>query len=270
MFDRKKAEHIFRAYAAGYDAENPMIRLKIVHTFRVASLCGRIAGSLGITGEDADLAWFLGLLHDIGRFEQVRRYGTFFDRDSVDHAELGADILFREGLIGQFPREGLPADWRELSETAVRMHNKLALPENMEERTRCFSEILRDADKVDIFRVVAEIPLEERLGKQRGEFALSGDVSPEVMECVYAHRCVPRDRRRSRIDGVLSHGCMAFELVFDASRDIAEQEGFLARILSETDEEGNRLWNEKELEALNILRREIGKDFSERKKERRA
>ena len=77
MFDRDAAVKAFRAYTAGYDPENTMIRLKIEHTFRVAYLCGRIAGSLGMTGGLLDLAWFLGLLHDIGRFEQVRRYGTF-------------------------------------------------------------------------------------------------------------------------------------------------------------------------------------------------
>ena len=79
MFDREAAVNAFRVYTAGYDPENTMIRLKIEHTFRVADLCGRIAGSLGMAGGPLDLAWFLGLLHDIGRFEQVRRYGTFFD-----------------------------------------------------------------------------------------------------------------------------------------------------------------------------------------------
>ena len=155
MFDREAAVNAFRFYTAGYDPENTMIRLKIEHTFRVADLCGRIAGSLGMAGGPLDLAWFQGLLHDIGRFEQVRRYGTFFDAKSVDHAEFGADLLFREGLIERFPAEGLPEGWQELSETAIRLHNKLTLPENLDPQTRVFAEILRDADKVDIFRGAA-------------------------------------------------------------------------------------------------------------------
>ena len=48
---------------------------------------------MGLTGEDKDVAWLLGMLHDIGRFEQIRCFGTFNDGMSVDHAELGADIL---------------------------------------------------------------------------------------------------------------------------------------------------------------------------------
>ena len=235
MFDREAAVNAFRAYTAGYDPENTMIRLKIEHTFRVAYLCGRIAGSLGMTGGLLDLAWFQGLLHDIGRFEQVRRYGTFFDAKSVDHAELGADLLFREGLIERFPSGGLPEGWPELSETAIRMHNKLALPENLDPQTRLFAEILRDADKADIFRVVAEIPLEERLGKGAAELTAEEDVTPEVMACVYGHRCVPREVRRTRFDNHISHGCMAFELVFGESRRIAAEQGFLDRLLAEKD-----------------------------------
>ena len=42
------------------------------------------------------------MLHDIGRFEQIRRFGTFNDAQSVDHAEFGADLLFKECLIRKF------------------------------------------------------------------------------------------------------------------------------------------------------------------------
>ena len=257
MFDREAAANAFRAYTAGYDPENTMIRLKIRHTFRVAGLCGRIAGSLGKTGAPLDLAWFMGLLHDIGRFEQVRRYGTFFDARSVDHAEFGADLLFREGLIERFPADGLPEGWQKLSETAIRLHNKLTLPEKMDPQARVFAEILRDADKVDIFRVVTEIPLEARLGKSAAELTAEEDITPEVMACVYEHRCVPQAVRRTRFDNHISHACMAFELVFDESRRIAAEQGFLDRILAEKDENGKQIWNRKETEALQILRHEI-------------
>ena len=79
-----------------------------------------------------DFAWLLGLLHDIGRFEQVKRYNTFNDSQSVDHAELGADILFKEGLIDRFPTVSLPEGWPKTAETAIRQHNKLALPDGLD------------------------------------------------------------------------------------------------------------------------------------------
>ncbi|MBQ6326663.1 MAG: HD domain-containing protein, partial [Clostridia bacterium] len=99
MGDREALKSVFLNYAERYDTKNGMIRHKIEHTFRVAALSERYADALGMGSEDVAWAWFFGLLHDIGRFEQVRRFGTFVDSQSVDHAELGADILFGDGLI---------------------------------------------------------------------------------------------------------------------------------------------------------------------------
>ena len=259
MFDREKAKAVFLRYAEEYDTQNILICHKIEHTFRVAELSARCAESLEMSGMDTDLAWFLGLLHDIGRFEQVRRFGTFVDSQSVDHAELSGDILFRDGLLERFPEAGLPEGWRDIAETAVRWHNKLKLPDTLDSRTLRFAEILRDADKTDIFRVIASIPFKDRVGSSRASFKDTGEASPEVMACVMEHRCVPAALRRSHFDGRVSHCCMAFELVFEFSRRTVREEGWLCALLAETDTEGKQIWTDRETEQLRILRREIEK-----------
>ena len=178
--NRTKATAAFDEYVSNYDPDNPLIHLKVIHSYKVAEIAERIARSLN-NEELVDFAWMLGLLHDIGRFEQARRYNTFVDSQSVDHAELGADILFKEDLIDRFPTETLPDGWRQTAETAIRQHNKLAIAEGLDERTKIFSEILRDADKVDIFRVLSEIPYSDRNGS-------GGPVLPETagepVECL--------------------------------------------------------------------------------------
>lgn len=257
MDAKERAKGAFLDYAGQYDANNTLIFHKIEHTLRVAELSDRIANAIGMCAEDAHCAWFFGLLHDIGRFEQARRFGTFVDSQSVDHAELSADILFVDGLIDRFPTEGLPEDWRALVEPVIRQHNKLNLPQALDARTRRFAELLRDADKADIFRVIASIPFEQRIGSSRASFADTGEASPEVMDCVLAHRCVPKELRRSHFEGRISHCCMAFELVFDISRRIVKEEGWLRALLAETDQAGKRLWTDKETEQLRVLRREI-------------
>ena len=263
MIDRQRAEAVFQAYTSGYDLKDSMIAHKVAHTRRVAGNCERIALSLGMDGDDVRFAWFLGLLHDIGRFEQVRRYGTFVDAVSVDHAEFGADLLFREDLIGRFPVEGLPEERLTLLETAIRLHNKLTLPGDLDERTLRFCEIIRDADKIDIFRVVAELPFEQRAGSSKGLIAEGVEASPEVMACVAQHRCVPRSLRKTRFDVHISHCCMAFELVFPESRRIVREQGFLSRLLAERDDAGRPLWAEKERAQLRVLRDEIEKAFEQ-------
>lgn len=258
MIDRKRAETAFYAYTAQYNPDDVMIRHKVEHTLRVAGNCERIAASLAMGGELVTFAWFLGLLHDIGRFEQARRYGTFIDSVSVDHAEFGADLLFKEGLIDDFPVEGVPAKWLRILETAIRLHNKLTLPGELDESARRFCDLIRDADKADIFRVVSELPFEQRIGSSKGLFR-EGEASEAVMACVLEHRCVPRDIRRTRFEGHVSHCCMAFELVYPETRRIVREQGFLSSLLAEYGEDGKALWNEREREQLRVLREEIEK-----------
>ena len=173
--DRCALKYAFIAYAAPYNIQDDRIRLKIEHTYRVAALCERIAKSLGLNGSDIDMAWFLGMFHDIGRFEQVKRYGTFDDSKSTDHAALSADIVFgKENVVTKTDAE--ESDTSELNmpesntvkpdmavheqikkasaymdmriaELAVRNHNAYRLPDTLSEREKMFCNILRDADK---------------------------------------------------------------------------------------------------------------------------
>ena len=257
MYNRDEAKDVFLHYAEQYDMQNILIRHKVGHTLRVAELSGRYAKELGMSAADEDFAWLLGLLHDIGRFEQARRYGTFVDSQSVDHAEFSADILFRDGLMERFPDEGLPEDWRIIAETAIRLHNKLTLPEDLDETARCFCDLIRDADKADIFRVVTELSFEERAGTSKGLLQETEGACDAVMDCVLGHRCVPRDARKNRFDVRVSHCCMAFELVYPESRKIVRQQGYLSRLVAGRNAAGEPLYSEKECGQMRIVRKEI-------------
>ncbi len=259
MIDRVKAEKAFMEYADNYDTSDVMIKSKIDHTFRVSENADRIARSLKMNDEDIDLAYMSGLLHDFGRFEQVRRYGTFIDSHSVDHAELGADILFNDGKIKLFYEAGFKEEAYELMETAIRQHNKLKLQDGLDDRTETFCNILRDSDKLDIFRVILEMPFEQRIGKSRNLFEEKEEASEECMEYVRLHRCIPRNLIHSIFEVSLSHLCFAFELVFEESRTIAVEQGYLKMLFSETDESGKPLWKDKEISQLKIVRNEVEK-----------
>ena len=100
--DITKAKKAFKEYVKNYDPEDKKIMLKIKHIERVANLSKKMAEELNLSEEDTQLAELIGLLHDIGRFEQIRLYHTFVDRKSVNHGELGAKILFEDGLIRNF------------------------------------------------------------------------------------------------------------------------------------------------------------------------
>ena len=243
---------IFKDYTANYDSTNVSIHLKIAHTYRVAGLAERIAKNM-LPGQQncTDFAWLLGLLHDIGRFEQVTRYGTFKDALSVDHAELGADILFHEGLFDKFI--SMEESWKDfkrmraVAETAVRLHNKLTIPGNLDPQTRMYTTILRDADKIDIFRVLTEPPYDGRNLK-----GLSA--RDDVMQCVREHRCIPRpvgDFQFNELEALISQCCMAFELEYHESRAIVIEQGYLKKLL------------DQDSELLTIVKAEIMKAWGE-------
>lgn len=252
---RVRAKQLFRDYTDAYDSSDTKIWLKIEHSLKVCDLAADIAASLDMPEADVELAWMIGLLHDIGRFEQLKRYGTFLDAKSLDHAELSADILFGECLIERFDTSDLPADWRELTEKSIRLHNKLFLPADLKSRERVFADMIRDADKVDIFRVLAEIPYEKRANYENPpERSFARE---EVMVCVREHRCVPRILERSKFESLISQCCMAFELVYERSRELVYEQGNLKQMI-----EGARAdANEQELAQLDFLRKELSTVF---------
>ena len=107
------------------------------------------------------MAWLTGMLHDVGRFEQIKRYNTFNDAQSVDHANFGADLLFKEGLIDTYV-DGFHDDkYGIIVENAIRNHSAFRIDERLDDYTVMFCNILRDADKVDIFRVNVDTPAED-------------------------------------------------------------------------------------------------------------
>lgn len=252
VINRKNVINAFAEYVRNYDPSDEKIKLKINHTYRVAGLCQRIAESLGLSEPDVDIAWLLGMLHDIGRFEQIRRFGTFNDAQSVDHAEFGADLLFKEGLIRKFA-EGyyeeceLARSGNEeaeqiiknnehhnkdtgLIEMAIRQHNKYRVKEDLTERQRMFCDILRDADKVDIFKVNADIPMEIIYDVTTEELK-NGVITKEVLESFYKKETVLKSVRRSAVDHIVGHISLLFELVYKESYRQAKEQGYVYKLL---------------------------------------
>ena len=246
MISRTRARRAFDEYVSAYDPANPRIALKIEHTLRVAELCARIAASEGF---GADIAWLCGLLHDIGRFEQVRRFDTFNDGISVSHAALGADVLFRDAGQHAAPGAGDPSgrarphgqlirafvDAREglddLLKTAVATHSAYRLPADLDEVTRTYCDILRDADKIDIIQVNCICPIEDIYGVTERDMYESR-LSPSVIEGFFDHHTLPRHIRHYPADILVGHICFAWELVYPESLRILKEQGHLEDMLS--------------------------------------
>ena len=177
-----------------------------------------------------DLAWLSGMLHDIGRFEQIRRYNTFVDSQSIDHAQLSADLLFSEGLLQLLPVT-LTKEQENILEVAIRSHSAYRLEPDLTEEEYTYCDILRDADKVDIFRVNCDTPKEDIYNVTTEEL-LTSPVSSGVKKCFDNRIAVIRSLRKYPADYIVGHICLYYELVYPLSRKIAREQGYLNKLLN--------------------------------------
>ena len=225
--DRKKIICTFENYVSNYNLNDPNIYLKYKHTGKVAENCERIAKSLNLPMKDIDLAWEIGMLHDIGRFEQLRRFDTFIDTESIDHAEFGADLLFKDGLIEKFDDE---KENYELLEKAVRLHSLYRLPDDLSERELLFCQVIRDADKIDIYRANYETGLHVIYHVTKEEL-FNSEITPEVYQVFCEERAIPRNIRKTIADNLVGHIALTFELVYPESKSMAIEQGYLKKLL---------------------------------------
>lgn len=256
--DRKHALAAFDAYTADYDRRDPKIKLKVDHTYRVAALCERIAKESGLPDVEPGLAWTIGLLHDVGRFEQLRRYGTFVDAQSIDHAQFGADILFADGEIENYLPEDTPQETRKMIETAVRSHSLYRIAPGLDRQTENYCHILRDADKIDIMRVNVDVPLEE-IYNTTTQALKNSTVSDAVLQSFAEAHATLRSLKKTPVDFVAGHISLVFELVYPVSVRIIQEQGYLDRLLNfESDCEKTRkqfAWMRERVEAYMERRR---------------
>lgn len=136
------------------------IQLKIEHTHKVCDAMALLASGEKLSENETHIAAAVALLHDVGRFPQYRQWRTFRDSDSDNHARLAIDVIREEKIL-----VSLTKDEQVLIEEAVRFHNQLELPVRVQSPTRRYIELIRDADKLDIWRIFVELlslPPEER------------------------------------------------------------------------------------------------------------
>lgn len=210
MIDIQKARNSFKSFLEKYNDKNQLgFELKVVHTYHVVENAKNIAIKLNLSEEDINLAELIALLHDIGRFEEI----TFlkqFDSVKFDHASCGVKMLFEDNLIRNFIEDD---SYDEIIKTAIGNHSRLAIKENLDKRCLLHSKIIRDADKLDNFRVKKEEKIEAIFpGKVKEKNDMENSIlSDKVYETIKKEKCVNiRDR-----ETVLDYWCCVLAFVFD-------------------------------------------------------
>ncbi|MEN6565943.1 MAG: HD domain-containing protein [Veillonellales bacterium] len=142
-------EYVHSFYSADPDVQEHIL-LKEQHTRQVVENSRDLSRQLGLDAPEQQLAELIGLFHDVGRFKQYSVYRTFVDSQSEDHAALGLKEIAGLTLLN-----GLSLKERQYFNFAIGCHNKIEIPPRAAAGQRLFAKIIRDADKLDVFRVLS-------------------------------------------------------------------------------------------------------------------
>lgn len=215
-------------FLCGNESFRHNIGIKLDHTRRVCREIVDLATSLGLSSEQIAFSELLALLHDIGRFEQYERYGTFVDRKSEDHAELGIRILEKNRVLSRWETRR-----RALIERCVANHNRLRIPDGENEECLFYSRLLRDADKLDIWRVVTEYYLDS--GRRRNsvmelDTTESTEISTEVANAVWDGRLSDSKHVRTSTDYKVLQMSWIFDINFPPTFQLVDERKYLEKI----------------------------------------
>lgn len=127
------------------------VEVKAKHIHHVVDEMEHLTSALQLDEEKREIARTIALFHDVGRFPQIDIYGTMSDSKSVDHADLGLKVIEENHLL-----DGFDSRVQDIITTAIRYHNKFHLPADLNSDADFFCRLIRDADKLDIYRVLIE------------------------------------------------------------------------------------------------------------------
>ena len=226
MIDFEVAKKVFKEFLKDFDIEQDKVRLKIIHTYHVVDFAEYIAKDLKLSNEDIELAKLIGLLHDIGRFDQAKKYNDFRDMNTLDHAELGVKILFEENKIRDFIKDD---KYDNIIYKAILNHNKLKIEDGLNEKELLHAKIIRDADKADNFRVKQEEKVETMLYMESLEKIENGIITDKIYEDFMNSKIIKNEERVTALDYWVSYIAFLYDFNFNSGLKYVMEQDYINR-----------------------------------------
>ncbi len=224
----------FDDYVAGFYGDdefvNANIELKEKHSRRTCEETLGLAEELGLTDNQKRIADAIAILHDVGRFEQFVKYRTYNDPRSVNHCLLGMEVLRQRNVLEQ-----VDSKERELIEKAIEYHGLKELPGDLDGECLLFSQLIRDADKIDVLYVVTEYYRQYRDNPEEFmlelEFPDEPGYSAEVVGGILCGRRIDNSELRTLNDMKLLQLGWVYDVNFTATLKRIRQRRFLEHII---------------------------------------
>ena len=201
---------LFDNYTSKYNMNIPAIKRKYYHSYRVQKIACEIAESLKYNEKDYNLVSICGLFHDIGRFEQYKRYHSFKDSETIDHGDFGYEILKDEFL----DKLGLDDEENNTLLMSTKYHNKYIVDKSIKDKTLEICNIIRDADRIDILSLFFDPNIQKSLTDE------SMEVTSNCHEEFVNHRQIKHKDIKTDGDRILLYLGFIWDFNFKKSYEI--------------------------------------------------
>lgn len=196
------------------------LALKQNHSRATQRIAAQLSQSMGWNDHDCRIAECIGLLHDVGRFPQFYYYKTFGDNESRNHAQWGVELLQKERILSVFSKED-----QELINVAILHHNAFQIPSSVQGRILPFCKLIRDADKLDIYRIMSE----EHYILDLPDTPV---VNPVIVDSIFQQKCVQYKHVSTLLDLKLLQLSWVYDFYFTESLIYMQKQELLQKFIN--------------------------------------
>lgn len=207
------------------------IEIKADHCRKVSHEIVELAKNLNLQQNEILLAETIGLFHDVGRFKQYVKFKTFSDSKSQNHAELAIEVLNENKILKDLSNEEI-----EIIHKSILNHNKANIIFDNNEKVNFFSKLIRDADKLDIWRLITEYYMVKEKNADNGNKTLElelpdiEEISDEVFNAIVNKQVVLKESMQTLNDFKLLQIGWLFDLNFEYSVKRLYEKKYLDKI----------------------------------------
>ncbi len=217
------SKKVFDNFAKDFK-QDKNIKIKINHTYHVVDLSLKIAKMMELNEEDTNIISHIALLHDVGRFIQYQKHDKYDDyKTGFDYAKAGSDYLFLEDGIKDY---NIDSKYYDIIKFAIENHNKLKIDKcNNNKKYIFYAKLIRDIDKIDIFRVLASNDYDD----------FKDQISKEVKKLFDSKKIIPLKSIKNKSDSFIYHLSYVFDINFKESFELLKASDNLELYLGSLD-----------------------------------
>lgn len=225
MINLEEAKKEFLKYVNQFDVNDERITQKMGHSLRVMENSRKLAQNIGLEEEKINLATLIGLLHDIGRFEQHVMQKKQKDAKFIDHGDLGVEILKKDNYIRKYIHDD---KYDTIIFKSIENHSKYKINPQLNKEELFFAKMIRDCDKLDIFYETTDL-----YWRGQEEKIENCEISDYIFDEFEKQKTIEknREKQKNELETIISVIAFLFDINFKESFEIIKNEKYIDKIV---------------------------------------